>query len=110
MVVPAERMTGKELRDDMGSIVNDDRGKNNLSENGNVKPGDLILAPMDGFSDLPFRSICRELGSAMSYTGFINTLDILQGHPRVAQKLAFLPEERPVVFQIFDSVAKATKE
>ena len=103
MVVPAERMTGKELRDDIGRIVNDDRGKNNLSENGNVKPGDLILAPMDGFSDLPFRSICRELGSAMSYTGFINTLDILQGHPRVAQKLAFLPEERPVVFQIFDS-------
>jgi tRNA-dihydrouridine synthase B len=30
--------------------------------------GDLILAPMDGYSDLPFRSVCRELGSALSYT------------------------------------------
>jgi tRNA-dihydrouridine synthase B len=65
--------------------------------------GDLILSPMDGFSDLPFRAMCRELGSAASYTEFINALDVLQGHPRVAQKIAFLPEERPVAFQIFDN-------
>ncbi len=65
--------------------------------------GDLILSPMDGFSDLPFRSVCRELGSALSYTEFINALDILQHHPFIDEKLAFLPEERPVVFQIFDS-------
>ncbi len=65
--------------------------------------GDKILSPMDGYSDLPFRATCRELGSAMSYTEFINALDILQGHPYVAQKMAFLPEERPVVFQIFDN-------
>ena len=68
--------------------------------------GDLILSPMDGFSDLPFRLLCRELGSAMSYTEFINCLDILGPRrlpPKVAQKLAFLPAERPVAFQIFDS-------
>ena len=65
--------------------------------------GDLILSPMDGFSDLPFRAMCRELGSAMSYTEFVNALNILQGNPRVEKKLAYLPEERPVVFQIFDS-------
>jgi tRNA-dihydrouridine synthase B len=65
--------------------------------------GDLILSPMDGFSDLPFRSVCRGLGSALSYTEFINALDILQRHPFIEEKLAFLPEERPVVFQIFDN-------
>lgn len=65
--------------------------------------GDLILAPMAGFSDLPFRSICRELGSAMSYTEFINALDVLQNSQRLMHKLAYLPEERPVVFQIFDN-------
>ncbi len=58
---------------------------------------------MEGFSDLPYRSLCRELGSAMSYTEFINAMDILQGHPQVMQKIAFLAEERPVVFQIFDN-------
>lgn len=65
--------------------------------------GDLILSPMDGFSDLPFRLMCHELGSAMSYTEFISALDILQCHPRVEQKFAYAPEERPVVFQIFDN-------
>ena len=65
--------------------------------------GDLILAPMDGYSDLPFRMICRELGSAMSYTEFIN-VDELQGrHPRAVtlQKLQFDPRERPMTFQIY---------
>jgi tRNA-dihydrouridine synthase B len=65
--------------------------------------GDLILSPMDGFSDQPFRAICRRLGSAMSYTEFINALDILQGHPRNVQKFAYQEAERPVVFQIFDN-------
>ncbi len=64
--------------------------------------GDLVLSPMDGFSDMPFRSICRELGSALSYTEFINALDILQGRPKIERKFTFLPEERPVVFQVFD--------
>lgn len=72
--------------------------------------GDLILSPMDGYSDLPFRVVCRELGSAMSYTEFINALDILQGHPFVHQKLAFLPSEQPVVFQIFDNNPKRLLE
>jgi len=65
--------------------------------------GDAILSPMDGYSDLPFRLVCRELGSAMSYTEFINVLDILQGHPYVHEKMIFRPSERPIVFQIFDN-------
>jgi tRNA-dihydrouridine synthase B len=65
--------------------------------------GDRILSPMDGFSDLPFRLMCRELGSAMSYTEFINALDVLQGNAHIARKLEYLPVERPVVFQIFDN-------
>lgn len=64
--------------------------------------GELILSPMDGFSDQPFRALCRRLGSAMSYTEFINTLDVLHGHPRLAQKFAYQEDERPVVYQIFD--------
>ena len=65
--------------------------------------GDLILAPMDGYSDQPFRSICRELGSALSYTEFINALDVLHKSRRLQSRLAYLEEERPVVYQIFDS-------
>lgn len=65
--------------------------------------GDLILAPMSGFSDQPFRSLCRELGSAMSYTEFLNAREVMGGHPKLEQRLRYLPEERPVVYQLFDN-------
>ncbi len=67
--------------------------------------GDLILSPMDGFSDLPFRLICREMGSAMSYTEFVN-VDELQGKrwpEKPARKLVFDPSERPMTFQVYGS-------
>ena len=64
--------------------------------------GDLILAPMDGFSDLPFRSLARQLGSAMSYTEFVNARDVLHNFTLVAPRLRYLEFERPVVFQLFD--------
>lgn len=64
--------------------------------------GHSILAPMDGVSDLPFRSLARRLGSAASYTEFINAIDIINGHPDIERRLQYAEFERPVVFQIFD--------
>ncbi len=64
--------------------------------------GRIVLAPMDGVSDMPFRSLARKLGSALSYTEFINAIDILNGHPDLDRRLQFAEFERPVVFQIFD--------
>ncbi|HLF01625.1 MAG TPA: tRNA-dihydrouridine synthase, partial [Anaerolineales bacterium] len=63
--------------------------------------GDLILAPMDGFSDLPFRLICRELGSAMSYTEFVSVDELSHHVKRTHRKLLFDPSERPMTFQIY---------
>jgi len=63
--------------------------------------GDAILAPMSGYSDLPFRSICRELGSAMSYTEFVPAPGLLAGAEAVFRRLIFTPGERPITFQIF---------
>ncbi len=65
--------------------------------------GELILAPMDGFSDLPFRSLCREFGSSISYTAFVNAIDILQGADAAWHTLRYMEHERPVIFQIYDS-------
>ena len=64
--------------------------------------GDLILAPMDGISDLPFRTLTRQIGSAISYTEFVNAIDVVHNHPSIAQKVAFGELERPVVIQVFD--------
>ncbi|WP_061917112.1 tRNA dihydrouridine synthase [Bellilinea caldifistulae] len=64
--------------------------------------GNLILSPMDGLSERPFRSLVRKSGSAMSYTEFINAIDVLSGIQRVHKKISYYESERPVVFQIFD--------
>ena len=63
--------------------------------------GDAILAPMDGYSDWPFRSICRELGSAMSYTEFIKVEKILSKSKQPAKRMYFNEPERPITFQIY---------
>jgi len=63
--------------------------------------GDTILAPMDGYSDWPFRSICRALGSAMSYTEFVKVEKILSRSKEPARRLYYEEVERPITFQIY---------
>ncbi len=63
--------------------------------------GDRLLAPMDGYSDWPFRSICRALGSAMSYTEFVKVEKILSRSKEPAKRLYFEEAERPIVFQLY---------
>ena len=65
--------------------------------------GRAILSPMDGYSDLPFRLICRELGSAMSYTEFVNVDELQSRKPTVKAwvKLRYAASEKPMTFQIY---------
>jgi len=66
--------------------------------------GSLILAPMDGYTDQPFRTLCRELGSAMSYSEFVNVNEIQFSRPdrgHAWSKLKFDQAERPIAFQIY---------
>lgn len=63
--------------------------------------GDAVLAPMDGYSDWPFRSLCRSLGSAMSYTEFVKVEKILSRSKEPAKRLYYEAAERPVTFQIY---------
>jgi tRNA-dihydrouridine synthase B len=73
--------------------------------------GDAILAPMDGFSDWPFRSLCSSLGSAMSYTEFVSTGGITHAFEHMLPRFTYEEAERPVVFQIYgddpDEILKA---
>ncbi len=63
--------------------------------------GDTILAPMDGYSDWPFRSICRGLGSVMSYTEFVDVKKVLSRSKQPAKKFYFEEAERPIAFQLY---------
>ncbi|MCA9981625.1 MAG: tRNA-dihydrouridine synthase family protein, partial [Anaerolineales bacterium] len=65
--------------------------------------GDAILSPMAGYSDVPYRALCRAYGSAMHYTEFV-PVEALNGAPRrnkFWQRLDKKPGEHPMVFQIF---------
>ncbi|GAB4505149.1 MAG: tRNA dihydrouridine synthase DusB [Anaerolineales bacterium] len=63
--------------------------------------GDAILAPMDGYSDWPFRSLCRGIGSAVSYTEFVDVEKILGRSKQPARKFFFEESERPIAFQLY---------
>jgi len=61
----------------------------------------VAIAPMDGYTDKPFRRICRELGSAFSFTEFAAADAICRNIGKVDKILDYDESERPVIFQIF---------
>ncbi|WP_420632160.1 tRNA dihydrouridine synthase [Candidatus Leptofilum sp.] len=70
--------------------------------------GDAILAPMAGYSDVPYRALCRAYGSAMHYTEFVPVEALLgkRVHERFRRRLDAQPGEHPMVFQIFGNNAQ----
>src|SRR5210317_78787 len=69
--------------------------------------GDAILAPMAGYSDVPYRALCRAYGSAMHYTEFVPVEGLLgkKRDNRFWRRLNKKADEHPVVFQIFGNNA-----
>ncbi len=67
--------------------------------------GDVILAPMAGYADVPMRALARSFGSAMQYTEFVAAEEILTNHHNVPRLLEFKPDEHPRVMQIFSHSA-----
>ncbi len=63
--------------------------------------GEAMLAPMDGFSDWPFRSICRTLGSAMSYNEFTRAEFIVNAFEHISERFKYDEIERPFVIQVY---------
>lgn len=66
-----------------------------------VPPQSLILSPMAGFSDLPFRLIAREMGSALSISEFAPAISIPHRTMEETRRLKFNTTERPMIHQIF---------
>jgi tRNA-dihydrouridine synthase B len=73
--------------------------------------GELVLAPMSGFNDQPFRRLCQEFGAALTYTGLLAANSILHGrhqygNRRTDEMLRLHPDEHPLVCQLFGSDIK----
>src|SRR5512146_493394 len=61
----------------------------------------LVLAPMAGITDVPFRRICKEMGAGLVYSEMLSVEALIREHKRTKGMLVTDPAERPVVFQIF---------
>jgi tRNA-dihydrouridine synthase B len=64
--------------------------------------GEVVHAPMDGYTDSPYRIIARQYGSAITYTEFMNSMDILSNPIINKLKIIFHEAERPIAFQVYD--------
>ena len=63
----------------------------------------LILAPMAGVTDQPFRRLCREQGCGLLYTEMVSAKAILYHNRNTKELLHVDQEERPVAVQLFGS-------
>ena len=64
----------------------------------------LLLAPMAGITDLPFRVICRELGCGMTVSEMVSAKGLLYKNVKTFDMLRIDPGERPTAIQLFGSV------
>ena len=63
----------------------------------------VILAPMAGVTDLPFRLLCKEQGCGLTVTEMVSAKAILYGNKNTKELLETDPAEEPVSEQLFGS-------
>jgi tRNA-dihydrouridine synthase B len=63
----------------------------------------LILSPLAGISDLPFRMLCRRFGCELAFVEMINCRSISHKGKRTLKMLASEPGDRPLGVQLLGS-------
>lgn len=74
-----------------------------LSIGNAVLENNVILAPMAGVTDLPFRLLCREQGAGCVVTEMVSAKAILYNNKNTQALLRIDPGERPAAVQLFGS-------
>src|SRR4051812_20728368 len=62
---------------------------------------DVVLAPMAAVTDLPFRTVCEELGVGLTITEFLSANALTEGARKTVDKLTPSLGGRPFGVQIF---------
>ncbi|MFO7984489.1 MAG: tRNA dihydrouridine synthase DusB [Desulfatiglandaceae bacterium] len=63
----------------------------------------LILAPMAGITNVPFRLIAKKMGVALVTTEMVSAAGLVRGGGRTFNYLKTTPREKPLAVQIFGS-------
>jgi len=61
----------------------------------------LVLAPLAGYTDLPFRLLCREFGAGLCYSEMISSHGLVYRKPMTLEMIRTIPEDRPIAVQLF---------
>ncbi|MBU0681187.1 MAG: tRNA dihydrouridine synthase DusB [Proteobacteria bacterium] len=63
----------------------------------------FILAPLAGYTDLPFRLLCREYGAGLVYSEMISCHGLVYDQNKTKEMIATVAEEQPLALQLFGS-------
>ncbi|MCR5723691.1 MAG: tRNA dihydrouridine synthase DusB [Treponema sp.] len=64
-------------------------------------PGNLFLAPVAGYSDRAFRSICADCGADFAYTEMVSGEALTRGSGKTEELMRRAPNEKAYAVQIF---------
>ena len=64
-------------------------------------PNQLVLAPLSGITNLPFRLIAKSFGAGMVVSELVSSNGLVHASQRTRRYLNTHPDEWPVVMQIF---------
>jgi nifR3 family TIM-barrel protein len=71
----------------------------------------VVLAPMAGVTDAPFRTLCRRHGGGLYVSEMVGARGLVEGNHTSTMKAAFAPDEAPRSIQLYgtrvDDVARA---
>ena len=65
-------------------------------------PNNVFLAPLAGYTNYPFRSMCTRLGAGLTFTEMVSCKGLLYGSEET-KKLLYCGDESPKAAQIFGS-------
>ncbi len=72
----------------------------------------VVLAPMAGVTNAPFRSLCRRFGAGLYVSEMITARALVEGNPKSRRLADFAPDEDPRSLQLYgvepDSMGEAT--
>ena len=66
----------------------------------------VVLAPMAGVTDYPFRILCKEMGAGVVYSEFVSADGIIRENTKTLSMIRFEESERPIGIQIFGNDAE----
>src|SRR4029077_17668559 len=71
----------------------------------------LLLSPLAGYTNLPFRLTLRELGGlGLATTDLVNARSLIEKQPKALKLIETCPSDRPLAVQLFGSVAEEMRD